>query len=122
MARLQRTSVTWTLGQSLSSWTWFGAHAPNTLVLPAGMDGARLAFVGADSGADGEAAVGTAQDLLDLAAAKVTVAVPAAGGRLVFLPDALRGQGWIALRSETAGGVAQTQSAARAAVWQRVTD
>jgi hypothetical protein len=117
MARRETRAVTWGASASLSSWTWFGADAPNGLVLPAGMDGAQIAFVGTESGADGNANPEAAQDLLDVTGTKVTLALPAAGGRIVYQPDALRAQGWIALRSETGVGAAQNQAAPRAATW-----
>ena len=113
----KREPVSWVLGASLSSWTWFGTEAPSGLILPAGMSGARLAFVGADNGADGLADAVAAQDLYDRAGTKVTLVIPAVGGRLVFAPDALLAQGWLALRSEDGAGAAVVQAAARQAVW-----
>lgn len=108
-----RQALAWESGASLSSFTWFGPEAPNAISLPAGMDGVSLVFVGAEN------AAGTgAEDLLDpVDASKVAIAVPAGGGRLVWAPDCLRAQGWIALRSETVAGAPQNQGAARAATW-----
>lgn len=109
--------LTWEANASLSSWVWFGTEAPTGLVLPAGMNGSRLALVGTESDADGEANGSAAQDLYDVNGDKVVLAIPAAGGRIVFLPDVLRAQGWIALRSETSAGAAQNQASARSASW-----
>lgn len=109
--------LTWVANVSLSSWEWFGAEAPTGLVLPAGMDGSRLAFVGTETGADGRANPNVAQDLYDVNGDKVVLAIPVGGGRIVFLPDVLRAQGWIALRSETSAGAAQNQASARSASW-----
>lgn len=113
----KREPVTWAQNESLSGWTWFGALAPNALALPAAMDGTRLVFLAAESGADGNADPTTAQVLVDFEGSRVGLAVVAAS-RVVFRPEVLRNQGHIALRSVQADGTtAVVQAAARTAHW-----
>lgn len=64
MSRREIRPVTWAAGQSLSSWTWFGAEGPSAVVLPAGMSGTQLAVVATESGAGGDADPAQAADLL----------------------------------------------------------
>lgn len=113
----KREPVTWTQNESLSGWTPFNALAPNALALPAAMDGARLVFLAAETGADGNADANTAQVLVDFEGTRVGLTV-VPGSRVVFRPEVLRNQGWIALRSVQADGTtAVVQTAARTAHW-----
>lgn len=113
----KREPVAWTQNESLSGWTWFGAQAPNGLALPAAMDGARLVFLAAETGANGNADANNAQVLVDFEGSRVGLAV-VAGSRVVFRPEVLQNQGWIALRSVQADGTtAVVQTAARTAHW-----
>lgn len=121
MALREAKAITWAAGASLSSWTWFGVEAPTALVLPVGMEGARLLFVGTENGADGLANASAAQDLYDMdgnrVALRIPASIPAAGARVVFWPGALHAQGWLALRAVNASDADQVQSEARAATW-----
>lgn len=113
----KREPVTWAQNESLSKFTWFGALAPNALALPAAMDGARLVFLGAEAGADGEPDPNTAQVLVDFEGSRVGLAV-VPGSRVVFRPEVLASQGFIGLRSVQADGTtAVVQTAARTAHW-----
>lgn len=113
----KREPFTWGQNESLSGWTWFGAQAPNALDLPAAMDGTRLVFLAAETGGDGNVAPSTAQVLVDFEGTRVGLAA-AAGARVVFRPEVLRNQGWIALRSVQADGTTPVaQTAARTAHW-----
>lgn len=111
-------SVTWASGASMSSWTPFGGDAPNGLYLPVGWQGNAIAFFvpsrdgfgGADlSGYEplDEASGGTAAQIVRAVRADAVAA---------FLPDGLRGHGYIAVQA-MAGAVPQAQSAARVGRW-----
>ena len=119
--RVMERPTAWANGASLSGFIWFGAEAPNGIDLPAGMDGNRLALVRARTGADGNVDAATAEDILDITGAKLTLPITAAGNPIVFDPILLRGLGWIGLRSELSNGNAQAQAAARTATWLGVT-
>ena len=81
------------------------------------MDGTRLIFLAAETGPDGEADANNAQELVDFEGSRISLAV-VPGSRVVFIPEVLRNQGHIALRSVQADGTTPVaQTAARTAHW-----
>jgi hypothetical protein len=117
MRKVRREPVTWAQGQSVSSWFQFNAEAPNGFSMPAVFTGTRMRVVAADPGADGLADPATLEVLRDFDGAAVSWAF-VASSRVVFHPDALRFQGFLALQSIDAGGAPIVQASPRLGAWR----
>lgn len=122
--RAEVQAVTWAQNSALSSWFYFGAGAPSGLQVPAAMDGVYLELVSAeDLAASGSIPsapdTNTISPIADFQSANGRYTL-GAGKRWAFDPTALRGQGWLAVRSVNGSGVAVVQTAARAGTWHYV--
>ena len=116
MATALYTPVTWAGGASLSSFVLFKAGGPSGLLIPAGMEGARMAFVRAPFVA-GAVDPLNAVDVYDVTGTKATFVISATSRAIAFYPLALAGLGYLGLRTEDGVGAAVAQSGAVTAYW-----
>lgn len=108
--------ITWANGASLSSFTLFKASGPNGLLIPDGMEGAQCRFVRAPL-VNGVLDIANAVDVYDIQGQPVVFTIAATKRVIAFHPFAITGLGYIGLRTQTVGGVAQSQTGAITAYW-----
>ena len=113
--------VVWAAGSALSSFVLFKADGPNGLLIPAGMVGAQMTFFRAPF-ENGAVVPGSAVALFDILGARVSFMIAATARVIVFHHSAIRGIGYLGLRTEDAAGTAVVQVGAATAFWLGATE